>query len=264
MGAAGSGLSTGLVTIVQAAVVTFAIRSVDTPGGVAGLRRPDLGEIRAAVRVGMPIALHMGAEVGVFALVGVLAGRLGRGPLAAHQIAIALASFSFCVALGIGQAGAVRVGWAVGAGNTLAARRSGMVAFAAGASFMAMAGLLFLSFPTSLARLMSDDPGVVATTAPLLLVAAVFQVSDGVQAVGAGVLRGAGDTHFTFVANVVGHWAIGLPVAIALGLYGGQGITGMWWGLCLGLSAVGIGLLVRFVRVSARPIVPLTGPAAQA
>ncbi len=263
MGAAGAGLSTAFVTIVQMLVVTFAVRSIPTPGGISGLRRPRRAEIVSAVRVGTPIALHMGAEVGVFALVGLLAGRLGREPLAAHQIAIALASFSFCFALGIGQAGSVRVGWAVGAGDTPAARRSGLAAFAAGASVMAIAGLLFLSFPTALARLMSDDAAVVATTAPLLVVAAVFQVFDGVQAVGAGVLRGAGDTRFTFVANVVGHWAIGFPVAITLGLVRAQGVTGLWWGLCVGLSAVGITLLVRFIRLSARPIVPLASTAPQ-
>jgi MATE family multidrug resistance protein len=111
---------------------------------------------------------------------------------------------------------------------------------------------------------MTDDPGVLAATAPLLVVAAVFQVSDGVQAVGAGVLRGAGDTRFTFLANMVGHWGIGFPVAIGLGIVRAQGITGLWWGLCIGLSAVGLGLLVRFVRLSARPILPLAAPTTQA
>jgi MATE family multidrug resistance protein len=257
MGSGGSALATALAVVFQAGFLAIAVRAISVPGGSAGLRRPSRGDIHRAARVGMPVALHMGAEVGVFALVGFLAGRLGRAPLAAHQIAIALASFTFTVAVGIGQAGAVRVGWAVGRRDRSAARRSGLVAFGAGASFMALSGLLFLLFPGVLARLMTDDPGVLAATAPLLVVAAVFQVSDGVQAVGAGVLRGAGDTRFTFAANMVGHWAIGLPIALLLGAAAGLGVTGLWWGLCVGLAAVAVALLARFLRLSSREIAPL-------
>ena len=263
MGAAGAALSTALVTLVQAGMLGAAVGAVANPGGARGLRRPVPAEIRQAARVGLPVGLHMGAEVGVFALVGFLAGRLGRVPLAAHQIAIALASLSFTLAVGVGQAGSVRVGWAVGARDTAAARRAGMVAFAAGAGVMAVAGLLFLGFPGALARVMTDDAAVVATAAPLLLVAAVFQVADGVQAVGAGVLRGAGDTRFTFAANMVGHWLVGFPIALALGVAAGLGVTGLWWGLCAGLCAVAAALLVRFLRLSSRDIVPLAAPAAE-
>src|SRR6266536_2759079 len=253
MGAGGSGLATALVTIVQALVVALAVRAIPPPGGATGLRRPARDEIAHAARVGLPIGLHMGAEVAVFALVGFLAARLGREQVAAHQIGIALASFSFTVAVGIGQAGSVRVGWAVGARDTAAARRAGLTAFGAGAAFMACSGLVFLAFPRGLARLMSDDPGVVA---------AVFQISDGVQAVGAGVLRGAGDTRFTFAANMVGHWLVGFPIAVALGLLGPLGVTGLWWGLCAGLSAVALGLLLRFLSLSSREIAPLAARAA--
>ena len=257
MGSAGSALATAVVTVIQMLVIAAAVRALPAPGGVSGLRRPVARDVARAARVGLPVGLHMGAEVGVFALVGVLAARLGPDPLAAHQIAIALASVSFTVAVGIGQAGAVRVGWAVGAGDTPAARRSGLVALGSGAAWMALSGVLLLLFPRTLARLMTDQAAVIATTTPLLLVAAVFQVSDGVQAVGAGVLRGAGDTRFTFLANMVGHWAIGLPAALALGVLRGGGVTGLWWGLCLGLSAVAAALLLRFLRLSSRPIAPL-------
>ena len=255
MGATGSGVATTLATLLQVAHLAWAARAV-APGGAVS-RRPAPRELEAAVRVGLPVGLHMGAEVGVFALVGFLAGRLGTVPLAAHQIAIALASFSFNAAVGIGNAGSVRVGWAVGARDTAAARRSGLTAFAAGAGFMAAWGLAFLLFPGAFARMMSDDPAIVAAATPLLAVAGVFQVSDGAQAVGAGVLRGAGDTRFTFVANMVGHWALGLPAALLLGLALGLGVTGLWWGLCAGLTAVAVALFVRFQRLSAREIVPL-------
>jgi MATE family multidrug resistance protein len=263
MGAMGAGLATTAVIWLQAAALACAIALVPAPRIGRRDRLPSLREIALASRVGVPVGLHMGAEVDVFALVGFLAGRLGTEQLAAHQIAIALASFTFTAAVGIGQAGSVRVGWAVGAGDTSGARRAGLTAFAAGAGFMACAALAFVLFPGPLARAMSDDGAVVAAAAPLLVVAAFFQISDATQAVGAGVLRGAGDTRFTFAANMVGHWLIGFPVAVALAFVVGLGVTGLWWGLCAGLSAVAAALLARFLRISSREIVPLAGAAPQ-
>ena len=261
LGAAGSALANSSVTVVQALFLAAAVRAMRVEGGVTGQRRPRRGDILRAARVGAPIALHLAAEVGLFALVGFLAGRLGRAPLAAHQIAIALASTTFTFAVGIGSAGGVRVAWAVGAGDTALARRAGLTAFAAGAGVMAISGLGFFVLAVPLARLMTSDPSVAPVAATLLSVAAVFQISDGIQAVGAGVLRGAGDTRYTFGANMVGHWAVGLPVAIALGLGAGLGIIGLWWGLCAGLSAVAAALLLRFLRLSSRPIAPLAAVA---
>jgi MATE family multidrug resistance protein len=177
--------------------------------------------------------------------------------MAAHQIAIAWASLTFTVAVGVGNAGSVRVGWAVGAGDGAGVRRAGLAAFGVGAAVMALPALGFLLAPGALSRAMTDDPAVVAQAAPLLVVAAVFQLSDGIQGVGAGVLRGAGDTRFTFAANLVGHWLVGLPVALWLGPWRGGGVTGLWWGLCAGLTAVAVALLGRFAVVSSRPIAPL-------
>ena len=122
---------------------------------------------------------------------------------------------------------------------------------------MTLSALSFWLLPRQIASLLTDRADVLAASAPLLAVAAVFQISDGVQAVGAGVLRGAGDTRFAFLANLVGHYLIGLPIAVALGLVFGRGVIGLWWGLCAGLTAVAAGLLARFVRLSSREIVPL-------
>lgn len=256
MGAAGAAVATSLVAAVQMAILSLAVRAVPLAGPPVS-RRPEAGELARALRVGLPVGLHMGAEVGIFALVGFLAARLGAIPLAAHQLAISVASLTFTVAVGFGNAGSVRVGWAVGARDREGARRAGLAAFGAGAAFMTVAALAFFLFPSAIARLMTDDPAVVAAAAPLLRVAGVFQISDGVQGVGAGVLRGAGETRFTFVANMVGHWALGFPAAVLLGFTLGGGVTGLWWGFVLGLSAVGAALLARFVRVSAREIVPI-------
>src|SRR5512143_1857674 len=225
MGAPGAALASTLVIAVQAGALALAAGRVEVPGGDRRQRRPSARDLGRALGVGLPVGLHMGAEVGVFSLAGFLAGRLGAASLAAHQLAIAYASLTFTVAVGVCAAGSVRVGWAVGAGDAAAARRAGLTAFGAGAGVMSLAALAFLLFPRPLARAMTDDPAVLAAGAPLLLVAAAFQVCDGIQGVGAGVLRGAGDTRFTFAANMVGHWLVGLPVAIGLGLLLGQGVT---------------------------------------
>jgi MATE family multidrug resistance protein len=257
MGAAGAAVASSLVAVLQAVILARAVRAVPLPGGTPVSRRPEAREIGAAIRVGVPVGLHMGAEVGIFALVGFLAARLGELPLAAHQLAISVASLTFTVAVGFGNAGSVRVGWAVGAGDRAGARRAGLAAFGAGTAFMSLAALAFFAFPGAIARLMTDDPAVVAAALPLLRVAAVFQISDGIQGVGAGVLRGAGQTRFTFAANVAGHWALGFPAAILLGFTFGLGVTGLWWGFVLGLSAVALALFARFLRVSSRAIAPL-------
>jgi MATE family multidrug resistance protein len=122
---------------------------------------------------------------------------------------------------------------------------------------MACTGLAFLAVPHLLARLMTDDPAVAAAAVPLLRVAAVFQVFDGLQASGAGVLRGAGVTRFTFVANLVGHWLLGAPALLFFALVLGLGVVGIWWGFVVGLVAVAAALLWRFLQVSSREIVPL-------
>jgi MATE family multidrug resistance protein len=257
LGVIGAATATTLCSVLQLVILARAVRAVQVVGHVRSSRRPDRADMTRGFWVGLPIGLQMGAEVGIFALVAVLAGRLGTDALAAHQVATTLAGFTFTVAIGIGTAGSVRVGRAVGARDIPGTRRAGLAAFAGGAGFMVFSALCFWSFPSAVARTVTDKPEVIAAVVPLLLVAAFFQLSDGIQAVGAGVLRGAGDTRFPFLANVVGHYAIGLPVAVGLGFFGGMGIIGLWWGLCAGLTAVGVALLSRFLVLSSRPIKPL-------
>jgi MATE family multidrug resistance protein len=201
----------------------------------------------------------MVVEVAFFAMASVLAARLGAEAMAAHQVALSLATLTFTVAVGIGNAGSVRVGTFVGAGDRLGARRAGLTAFAAAAGYMACTGLAFVAVPGLLARLMTDDMSVAAAAAPLLRVAAVFQVFDGLQATGAGVLRGAGVTRFTFLANLVGHWLLATPALFLFAFGLGLGVVGLWWGFVVGLAAVAAALLWRFLRLSSREIRPLAG-----
>ena len=255
MGVAGAALATVFCTILQLAIVGAAVRQIDVQGHVD--HRWSTQDVARAFRVGLPLALQMGAEVGVFALVALLASRLGTLQLAAHQLVIGVASFTFTVALGVAAAGSVRVGIGVGARDPLATRFAGHVAFLCGILVMGVAATGFATIPRAIARLVTNQENVILASLPLMLVAAVFQLSDGIQAVGAGVLRGAGDTKYAFYANLFGHWAIGLPVALFLGFKQGMGIVGLWWGLCTGLTVVAVLLFVRFEMLARRGIEPL-------
>lgn len=256
MGVEGAAIATFLCTLLQLGIIVVAVRAIASPGP-RPVRRPVWTDLAQATRVGLPIGLHLLAEIGVFSLAGVLAAGVNSASVGAHQIAISFASLSFTIALGIGNAGSVRVGWAVGAHNTPQARMSGFVAFVSGAGFMSLSALVFALFPGPLARLAGAPPEVFPLVVPLLMVSAVFQVFDGVQGVGAGVLRGAGETRFTFLANVVGHYAIGLPLSLLLGFWAKMGVVGIWWGLCAGLIAVAIALVWRFHRLSSGTLRPL-------
>jgi MATE family multidrug resistance protein len=255
MGVAGAAISTVACTFLQLAMVAFAALRVEVGERVD--HRPERAAIVQAARVGFPVALHMGAEVGVFALVGVLAGRISLLGIAAHQLVIVVASFTFTVALGVAAAGGVRVGQAIGARDAEGTRAAGHAAFIAGTIVMGISALAFALFPASLARLLTDQKDLIAASVPLFLVAAVFQLSDGIQAVGAGVLRGAADTQYTFWANFAGHWLIGFPLALWLGFTRHMGVVGLWWGLCVGLTVVAVLLFVRFERRSRTAIAPL-------
>lgn len=264
MGVAGAAIATVLGSILQLGILGAAVRMIRFPDRVVRIWEPIREDLRRAWKVGLPVGLQFGAEVGIFALVGVLAGRLGKLDLAAHQVAISLASFTFMFATGVSAAASVRVGRAIGALDHAGTRRAGMVAFGTGVATMSVGALVFWIFPGALARLMSNQADVIAASVPLLAVAALFQISDGTQSVGAGVLRGAGDTRYAFIANIIGHWLVGFPVALLFGFYLRQGIVGLWWGFCAGLTAVALLLFIRFVRLSSRPILPLARPGVMA
>jgi len=211
----------------------------------------ELAPLRRMLRLGLPIGIQYVLEFGAFALVALMMGWLGTREMAGHQIAINLASLTFMVPLGVGDAASVLVGHAVGRGDSAAARASARAALACGAAFMSCTGLLFLSLPGALARAYSTDAGVVALAAALVPLAGVFQVFDGLQVVAGGILRGLGETRVAMAVNVLGYWLLGLPVSYLLGIRAGWGPVGLWWGLVVGLAVVATVLLTR-VRAALR------------
>ncbi|MBI2212266.1 MAG: MATE family efflux transporter [Acidobacteria bacterium] len=256
-GVTGAAIATVLCSLLQLAIIALAVPKIALPPHEGSLRTLLPADFRRGLRVGLPVGFQLAAEVGIFALVGLVAGSLGKYALAAHQVTIAVASFTFTFAVGVGSAGSVRVGLAVGAMDERKTRVAGLTAFSGGALIMSVFSLVFAFLPDEVAALISSDPSVIAATVPVILIAAIFQIFDGIQAVGAGVLRGAADTRFAFIANLIGHWGVGLPIAWYLGFHLQGGITGLWWGLCAGLIAVAILLFVRFTRISSRPIRPV-------
>ena len=204
---------------------------------------PERERLIRLFRLGLPAALQITVEVGVFAAASALAGGVGPAAVAAHQIALNLASFMFMIPFGMASAGAVRVGQAIGRRDVHGVRVAGQAALLIGAGFMAGAGLLFVLMPRPLLRLFTDDPEVIAIGLSLLAIAALFQLFDGVQAVSTGLLRGLGDTRTAMLCHVFGHWAVGLPLGYALCFWWGWGVPGLWTGLSTGLILIGIVLV---------------------
>ncbi len=213
-----------------------------------GIRAAELAEL---LRLGWPIGVTYGVELVLFQVAGLLAGLLGTASLAAHQMVLNVAATTFMVPFGVGQAASVRVGYWAGAGRPAEARRAGLVALALGAGFMACTALAMIAVPRGIIGLYLDlaDPGNAGTIAiaeRLLLVAALFQVVDGVQAIAAGGLRGLKDTRVPMLLAAAGYWAVGFPVGYGLGFPAGLGAPGIWCGLALGLAAVALLLTLRF------------------
>jgi len=211
-------------------------------------RRVGVGRLRPLVQMlslGVPIGFQFQLEWGAFAAIGLLMGLLGTEEMAGHQIALNLVAFAFMIPLGIGAAASVRVGQEIGREDAGAAQRAAGAALMLGLVFMLGTALLFLGFPTVFGRAFTDDAGVIRVVALLLPIAGVFQVSDGLQAIAAGVLRGVGDTAAPMWANILGFWVLGLPLSLLLGFGLGLGPRGLWWGLAVGLSVVAFLLLLR-------------------
>lgn len=259
LGAFGVGLASTAATLVQWGVLIAAVTMVVVPDGKRSFRRLNLEVALGVARVGVPVALQLFAEVFVFALTGVLVGRIGAEVTAAHQVALTYASLSFALCLGVGATAAVRVGRAIGARQRGGVRRAGLVTIGLAVGIMTVSALLMVGAGEFLVRLMIDDDDVVELATRLLLVAAVFQLVDGIQAVAAGALRGAGLTRVSLLANLVGHWLVGLPTGLVLAYVFDLGATGLWWGLTTGLCAVAIALSAQFWIVSSPERYPSDG-----
>jgi multidrug resistance protein, MATE family len=253
LGVAGSGYASAVNQWLMLAGLGMCLRVMPRLAGLHVLHgafaasRTRMADI---LRLGLPIAGMRGLEVGVFLAAGILIGRLGAAALGAHQLVLNCAGISFMVPLGLSQAATVRVAYELGAGRALAARRAGFVALALGIGFMGATAVVLWSFPDAIiaAYVNIANPAnrpTVEVARRLIVIAALFQVFDGMQVIAAGALRGYKDTMVPMLLAILGYWVTGFAGGWLLAFPLGYGAVGLWWGLALGLAVVALLLTLR-------------------
>jgi MATE family multidrug resistance protein len=206
-------------------------------------------------RLGAPIGGQMLLEWGAFGFVGLLMGWLGVLQMAAHQVALSLASLSFMVPMGIGSAAAVLVGHAVGREDAAGVRSASLAALVVATGFMSAMAILFLTIPALLAGVYTNSADVIQLAALLLPIAGLFQVFDGLQVVTMGLLRGLGDTRVPMLVSIIGFWCVGIPVSLWLAFGLDLGAVGLWWGFVAGLVMIAVILLARLKHLEGRRMI---------
>ena len=221
------------------------------------LWRPDWARLRELFRIGLPIGVTLVMEVGLFAAAGFVIGLIGTAQLAAHQIALQCASVTFMVPLGLAQAATVRVGLAAGAGDGQGVLRAGLMALIMGGVFMLGMATVMWTAPGAIVGLFVDarDPAnatVVHAAVTFLSIAALFQIFDGGQVIGAGALRGLKDTRWPMAFAALAYWAVGGTLALGLGFGAGLGGFGVWLGLAASLAVAAALMIGRFLALQHR------------
>jgi MATE family multidrug resistance protein len=249
LGLAGAALATFASRVFMALAIMIYVmlnkkyKQFDVTFHFRGLNFPIIKRI---IRLGLPSGFQYFFEVGAFSFAVIMIGWIGAYQLAAHQIAINLASISFMGVLGISQAASIRVGNAMGERNVQNIRKAGFTAILLGASIMSFAGIIFVTFNQFLPTLYISDKEVISIASRLIIIAAIFQLSDGIQAVGIGVLRGLMDIKGPTIITFIAYWVISLPVGYLLGFTFKFGVDGVWIGLLIGLTVSAILLTFRF------------------
>lgn len=269
----GSALASAITSVVTVLAYLLAIR---TDRRLRRYRifgrwwRPEWQRLRQMLALGLPISATLIAEGGLFSGAAFLMGRVGEAELAAHTVALQIAAFAFQVPFGIGQAATIRVGYHFGAGDRDAIGRAGWAALGTGLAFVGVSALAMLLFPRFILSAYVDvsapaNAGLVVLAVQYLFVAAIFQLTDGLQAIAAGALRGIQDTRVPAVIAIVGYWAAGFATSVVLGLFTPLRGVGVWIGLAVGLTVAAVLLLARWywrgrfgLVPAARP--PISGP----
>lgn len=227
---------------------------------------PDIPMLRELLRVGVPMGLSMGFEITGINAAAFLCGMIGTTAVAAHTIAMQIASVTFMVPMGLAHAATVRVGLAAGMGNADGIRKAGWVALGLGVLFMTAMAMMLITIPASLVGLFMDlsrpEAQAVANVAVgLLAVAGLFQIADGTQVVGAGVLRGLKDTRIPMVFTGLGYWGLAVPLGAALAFSAHLGALGIWIGLACGLAVVASLVAIRWTWRRRLGLLPPEGEA---
>jgi MATE family multidrug resistance protein len=242
-----------LMMVLMGAYVLYSKRYADF-----GLRifrfKPNWTLCKRVLKIGIPTGFQFIFEVSAFSAAAIMMGWIGVNALAGHQIALNLASISYMMATGLATAGMIRVSHYIGKEDYKGMREAGMVAFGMVATFMFVCALLFFLLRFLLPTLYIDDPQVISLAASLLVLAGLFQLSDGIQVVGLGVLRGLEDVKVPTIVTFLAYWGLGLPLGYLLAFKLGFAEKGIWIGLLIGLTLTAGMLLYRFNRLSKKKI----------
>jgi MATE family multidrug resistance protein len=255
LGAAGAGYAHATVMWMQALTFLTILRKSSAYREARLFERfdpPDLAAIRRLLAVGVPMGVAIFMEGTLFVVTALVAGSFGKTAASAHGIAINIASVTFMVPLGIAMATTVRVGNAVGRRDAQGVAWAGGAGCTLAFSVQTVAAIVLFLFPVTIASLYTEEEAVLSMAVSLVGLAAIFQLSDGVQALFNGALRGLEDVKVPALITIVAYWGIGMPVGLWLGKHQGQGPTGLWMGLIAGLSVAGVLLCTRFVQQARR------------
>ena len=266
LGLIGAGIGsilTNLVMLAAMAVIVSSDRQFRRYHLFGNFWRADWHRYRAVWRLGLPIGITFGLEGSVFSVAVLLMGLIDVLSVAAHAIALQIASISFMVPMGLAQAATIRVGIGHGRRDPALIARAGWTAFALGTGFMTCMAIIIWLFPEALAGLFIDntDPqadAVMALAVQFLAIAALFQIVDGAQVVGAGMLRGLHDTTLPMIFAAFGYWVVGIGVGASLAFWAEWRGTGIWTGLAAGLAVVSVLMLVRWMMRERLGLVPVT------
>ncbi len=250
-GAHGCGVATAIVLWLE--MLAFGIYVTRHPnyrglGLFDHFEWPRLRRIGALVHIGLPMAVTLLAEAGLFVATALIISTLGEEVIASHQVAINIASLFFMIPLGLAMAITVRVGNAVGRGDERGVRYAGFCGIGLTLVTQLFSAGLMLGLPHFIATLYTHDPKVIALASQLIVLAGLFQFSDGIQVASNGALRGLKDTRVPMAITLFAYWVIGMPVGWWLAFHRGMGARGMWMGLIAGLSVAAVMLFVRFWR----------------
>ena len=262
MGAEGAGYASALVQGLQGIGIALYVWLNPLFAGTrifSPLQRPDWGELARLLYLGMPIAISVFIEGSLFGAIALLLGALGTTVVAAHQVAINFSGLLFMIPLGLSMAITVRIGNAVGRADMVGVRGAARAGVVLVMMTQISGALLILLFAEQIAHLYTSDQAVITLVMELLVLAAIFQIPDGIQVATAGALRGLKDTRLPMFYILIAYWGIGIPTGYYLGRYLGYGAAGMWWGLIIGLSVAALLLALRFIKLLKHPVEEFRG-----
>ncbi|MFD2581863.1 MATE family efflux transporter [Pedobacter vanadiisoli] len=249
MGVSGVGLSTLIDRLLMATVMSvYVLRSQHFKKYLTSFRATFYDRLRAIkiAKIGMPVAMQYSFEISAFSGAAVLIGTIGAAEQAAHQIAISLAAMTYMIASGVASAATIKTGNNFGKRNFDDLRKSAIASYHVILLFMSCTAVIFVLANNIMPFIYTEDVIVIPIAAQLLIIAGFFQLFDGTQVVGLGVLRGMGDVNIPTIITFLAYWVVGIPIGYLLGFHFGLGVNGIWYGLTLGLLTASILLFLRF------------------